>query len=91
VREYDALAVAKNTSMFLDEKTKKKHDGILVTDPPYVFFDFLHVRAAEDEKGRRHGRGLDRHPVFPISGLRASVRGESLAHRLESRLAHSRT
>jgi hypothetical protein len=31
------------------EKTKKKHDGILVTDPPYVFFDFLHVRAA----GRR--------------------------------------
>ena len=49
VREYDALAVAKNTSMFLDEKTKKKHDGILVTDPPYVFFDFLHVRAA----GRR--------------------------------------
>jgi hypothetical protein len=49
VREYDALAVAKNTSMFLDEKTKKKHDGILVTDPRYVFFDFLHVRAA----GRR--------------------------------------
>jgi hypothetical protein len=24
VREYDALAVAKNTSMFLDEKTKKE-------------------------------------------------------------------
>lgn len=31
-----------------DEMTKK-NNGILVTDPPYVFFDFLHVRAA----GRR--------------------------------------